>query len=142
MDLDFLAKMTNGFSGADLTEICQRACKLAIRESIESEIRRERERQTNPSAMVGDAPGPLLPGPPLKFCLSHTFIHFCRRWRRTTPSPKSGRITLKRRCVLPAAPSATTTFANTRCLHRRCSRAEASAVSGAFFSFCSCQNLS
>lgn len=53
MDLDFLAKMTNGFSGADLTEICQRACKLAIRESIENEIRRERERQTNPSAMVG-----------------------------------------------------------------------------------------
>ena len=52
MDLDFLAKMTNGFSGADLTEICQRACKLAIRESIENEIRRERERQTNPSAMV------------------------------------------------------------------------------------------
>ncbi|XP_009465530.1 PREDICTED: LOW QUALITY PROTEIN: transitional endoplasmic reticulum ATPase {ECO:0000250/UniProtKB:P23787}-like, partial [Nipponia nippon] len=51
VDLDFLAKMTNGFSGADLTEICQRACKLAIRESIESEIRRERERQTNPSAM-------------------------------------------------------------------------------------------
>nr|XP_014348516.1 PREDICTED: transitional endoplasmic reticulum ATPase [Latimeria chalumnae] len=51
VDLDFLAKMTNGFSGADLTEICQRACKLAIRESIENEIRRERERQTNPSAM-------------------------------------------------------------------------------------------
>lgn len=50
--MEFLAKMTNGFSGADLTEICQRACKLAIRESIESEIRRERERQTNPSAMV------------------------------------------------------------------------------------------
>uniref|UniRef100_A0AAQ5ZDM7 Transitional endoplasmic reticulum ATPase n=1 Tax=Amphiprion ocellaris TaxID=80972 RepID=A0AAQ5ZDM7_AMPOC len=49
VDLDFLAKMTNGFSGADLTEICQRACKLAIRESIENEIRRERERQTNPS---------------------------------------------------------------------------------------------
>ncbi|VTJ87286.1 Hypothetical predicted protein [Marmota monax] len=39
VDLEFLAKMTNGFSGADLTEICQRACKLAIRESIESEIR-------------------------------------------------------------------------------------------------------
>lgn len=58
MDLDFLAKMTNGFSGADLTEICQRACKLAIRESIESEIRRERERQTNPSAMVGGASSP------------------------------------------------------------------------------------
>lgn len=35
---------------------------------------------------------------------------------------------------MPVAPSATTTSANTRCLHRRCSRAEASAVSGTFFS--------
>lgn len=43
VDLDFLAKTTHGFSGADLTEICQRACKLAIRESIEKDIRRERE---------------------------------------------------------------------------------------------------
>ena len=48
MDLDYLAKTTHGFSGADLTEICQRACKLAIREAIESEIRRERERADNP----------------------------------------------------------------------------------------------
>lgn len=43
VDLDFLAKTTHGFSGADLTEICQRACKLAIRESIEKDITRERE---------------------------------------------------------------------------------------------------
>ncbi|CAP23560.2 Protein CBG03070 [Caenorhabditis briggsae] len=45
LDLTFLAKNTVGFSGADLTEICQRACKLAIRESIEKEIRIEKERQ-------------------------------------------------------------------------------------------------
>lgn len=37
--------MTQGFSGADLTEICQRACKLAIRQAIEAEINRERARQ-------------------------------------------------------------------------------------------------
>merc|ERR1719468_351846 len=43
VDIDFLAKTTHGFSGADLTEICQRACKLAIRESIEKDINRERE---------------------------------------------------------------------------------------------------
>uniref|UniRef100_A0A671MNM6 Transitional endoplasmic reticulum ATPase n=1 Tax=Sinocyclocheilus anshuiensis TaxID=1608454 RepID=A0A671MNM6_9TELE len=59
VDLDYLAKMTNGFSGADLTEICQRACKLAIRESIENEIRRERERQTNPSAMEVEEDDPV-----------------------------------------------------------------------------------
>ena len=44
VDLQYLAKVTHGFSGADLTEICQRACKTAIRESIEQEIKRERER--------------------------------------------------------------------------------------------------
>lgn len=36
-----------GFSGADLTEICQRACKLAIRQAIETEIRREKQRTDN-----------------------------------------------------------------------------------------------
>lgn len=29
--------MTEGFSGADLSEICQRACKMAVRDSIEAE---------------------------------------------------------------------------------------------------------
>jgi transitional endoplasmic reticulum ATPase len=43
VDLSFLAKMTHGFSGADLTEICQRSAKLAIRESIEADIRAKRE---------------------------------------------------------------------------------------------------
>jgi transitional endoplasmic reticulum ATPase len=45
VDLMFLAKSTVGFSGADLTEICQRACKLAIRESIEKEINIEKDKQ-------------------------------------------------------------------------------------------------
>ncbi|KZV78251.1 AAA-domain-containing protein [Exidia glandulosa HHB12029] len=44
VDLTFLAKNTHGFSSADLTEICQRASKLAIRESIEADIRRQREK--------------------------------------------------------------------------------------------------
>jgi transitional endoplasmic reticulum ATPase len=54
VDLEYLAKVTHGFSGADLTEICQRACKLAIRESIEQEIRRERERDANPDGAEMD----------------------------------------------------------------------------------------
>ena len=29
VDVDLLVKYTNGFSGADITEICQRACKCA-----------------------------------------------------------------------------------------------------------------
>eukprot|EP00092_Neocalanus_flemingeri_P039121 GFUD01042583.1.p1 GENE.GFUD01042583.1~~GFUD01042583.1.p1 ORF type:complete len:275 (-),score=88.52 GFUD01042583.1:72-836(-) len=44
VDKAYLAKMTRGFSGADLTEICQRACKLAIRESIDADIKREKEK--------------------------------------------------------------------------------------------------
>ncbi|PWN43301.1 putative CDC48-microsomal protein of CDC48/PAS1/SEC18 family of ATPase [Ceraceosorus guamensis] len=45
VDLNYLAKHTHGFSGADLAEICQRAAKLAIRQSIEADIRQARERE-------------------------------------------------------------------------------------------------
>ena len=56
VDLTFLAKNTHGFSGADLTEICQRAAKLAIRESIEADIRRAREkREAGDEKMEEDA---------------------------------------------------------------------------------------
>jgi len=34
ISLDELAERTEGFSGADITEVCQRACKLAIRQHI------------------------------------------------------------------------------------------------------------
>jgi len=60
VDMNLLASVTKGFSGADLTEICQRACKLAIRESIEKEINREKERQRNgQTAMDSDEPDPV-----------------------------------------------------------------------------------
>lgn len=45
VDLNFLARNTHGFSGADLTEICQRAAKLAIRQSIEADMQKFRERK-------------------------------------------------------------------------------------------------
>lgn len=35
VNLADLARHTAGFSGADITEICQRACKYAIRDNIE-----------------------------------------------------------------------------------------------------------
>ena len=37
VDLQHIASVTKGYSGADLTEICQRAVKLAIRELIQQE---------------------------------------------------------------------------------------------------------
>lgn len=45
VDLDFLADKTDKFTGADLTEICQRAAKLAIRENIEADIQRIKQRE-------------------------------------------------------------------------------------------------
>merc|ERR1711981_1348569 len=54
VDLNYMAKVTKGFSGADLTEICQRAVKLAIRENIEQDIKRERARQAAGGAMEVD----------------------------------------------------------------------------------------
>lgn len=60
VDLNYMAKVTQGFSGADLTEICQRACKLAIRQAIEAEIRREKEReQKQNSSMETDEEDPV-----------------------------------------------------------------------------------
>jgi len=42
VDLNYIAMHTDKFTGADLTEICQRAAKLAIRESIARESERTR----------------------------------------------------------------------------------------------------
>jgi len=54
VDLNYLARVAKGFSGADLTEICQRACKLAIRENIDAEIKKEKERQAKGASMDVD----------------------------------------------------------------------------------------
>jgi transitional endoplasmic reticulum ATPase len=45
VDLQYLASQTEKFTGADLTEICQRAAKLAIREDIMRNIERENIRK-------------------------------------------------------------------------------------------------
>lgn len=50
ISLDFLAKSTHGFSGADLAEICQRAAKLAIRASIDADMTKERQRREREEA--------------------------------------------------------------------------------------------
>ena len=43
VDLVFLAKITHGFSGADLAFICQCAAKLAIHEAIGADIHKSCE---------------------------------------------------------------------------------------------------
>mmetsp|Transcript_12626 Transcript_12626/g.18965 ORF Transcript_12626/g.18965 Transcript_12626/m.18965 type:complete len:959 (+) Transcript_12626:31-2907(+) len=43
VDMEQLARATEGFSGADITEICQRAAKNAIRESIAAGVERAKK---------------------------------------------------------------------------------------------------
>lgn len=57
-------------------------------------------------------------------------ILFVCRTKTLIRSQRSGGITLRRRWDLRAAPSVTTTSANTRCLLKLCSRAEGSETSG------------
>jgi len=59
--LPYLAKTLHGFSGADITEIAQKAAKMAIRESIEKEIEMEKERAAAgaDASMDEDAPDPV-----------------------------------------------------------------------------------
>merc|ERR1719329_533529 len=45
VDLQYLAAQTEKFTGADLTEICQRAAKLAVREDIMRSMEREKIRE-------------------------------------------------------------------------------------------------
>merc|ERR1719215_2190601 len=61
VDLEFMARTVHGFSGADLTEICQRAAKLAIREEIEQEKERAANAEANPNAMETDEMPDLVP---------------------------------------------------------------------------------
>jgi transitional endoplasmic reticulum ATPase len=58
VDMAYMAKVLTGFSGADLTEICQRACKMAIRELIQKEVSAQRERQDG-DAMEADEEDPV-----------------------------------------------------------------------------------
>jgi transitional endoplasmic reticulum ATPase len=52
VDLTILAKVLRGVSGASIAEMCRRAAKLAIRESIENEQKMERLKQGNDSNAI------------------------------------------------------------------------------------------
>ncbi|CAO1618795.1 unnamed protein product [Sympodiomycopsis kandeliae] len=53
VDLNYLSRHLSGFSGADISEICQRAAKLAIRESIAKEAERVRAQAQKEAAAGG-----------------------------------------------------------------------------------------
>lgn len=75
VDIEFIAKRTPGFSGADLTEICQRACKLAIRESIEKGL----EAARNQSQMDTEGAEPVDPVPFIRGDHFEEAMKFARR---------------------------------------------------------------
>jgi transitional endoplasmic reticulum ATPase len=65
VDLEFIAKNTHGFSGADLGFIAQRAAKLAIKESITKDIDRRKAQEAASEDVMdedddGDDPVPEL----------------------------------------------------------------------------------
>ena len=49
IELNFMADLTEGFSGADLYELSQRASKAAVREAIEAEARIKAARELDPN---------------------------------------------------------------------------------------------
>lgn len=59
VSLQKLATALEGYSGADITEICQRACKLAIREAIFKEQEAEKRKLENPNAMDEEEEDPV-----------------------------------------------------------------------------------
>ncbi|KAL0231922.1 hypothetical protein PCE1_002919 [Barthelona sp. PCE] len=55
VNLRDIAEVTDGYSGADLTEICQRASKMAARAHIEDKIRQRREAEMNGEEYMEEA---------------------------------------------------------------------------------------
>ena len=79
VDLSYLAAQTDKFTGADLTEICQSACKLAIREEIERDIEHQRMKDEAGEEMEeDDEEEDLMPE-----ILSKHFEHAVRNARRS-----------------------------------------------------------
>lgn len=59
VDINYLADLTDGFSGADLAELMGRASKAAVRESIEAEARIKAARELDPNFGAGIASDPV-----------------------------------------------------------------------------------
>jgi transitional endoplasmic reticulum ATPase len=59
VDLALMAKATEGFSGADITEICQRSAKNAIRESVAAGVERARAIASGESSADDDYEDPV-----------------------------------------------------------------------------------
>lgn len=79
---ELLAEVTDGFSGADITEICQRAAKNAIKESITGEI--ERQRRVDAGEMTQQE-ADALPDPVPEITRAHFEDSMSKARRSVTP---------------------------------------------------------
>lgn len=134
VDLTFLAKNTHGFSGADLTEICQRAAKLAIRASIEADMKKERERKEKAAAAGEDEAAAKTddddmevieeeddPVPEITIEHFEEAMRFARRSVSGACFPFLSSSSLARELTSISPLSQTRTFVATSCLRRTCS---------------------
>jgi transitional endoplasmic reticulum ATPase len=82
ISMDELADVTDGFSGADITEICQRAAKNAIRDSITAGI--ERQKRVEAGELTQEE-ADLLPDPVPYITASHFEASMSKARRSVTP---------------------------------------------------------
>lgn len=71
--LDFVAKTIEGFSGADIKELCNQTCKCAIKEAIEFEEQKKALMKERPGedVVMSDDPVPMLTKRHFEWGLAH-----------------------------------------------------------------------
>lgn len=82
VDLHAIARATDGYSGADLTEICQKAVRMAIRTAIDLFLREKKRREDS-----GDVPANMSDYDPVPFVLEEHF-QFALRDSRKSVKPQ------------------------------------------------------
>ena len=101
--MQFLAENTHGYSGADLTEICQRAVKLAIRETIERDMAKVREVSVGSVPKALNVPSRSVRGEKELLKQKQMVRRFLRIWKKMTEKRSnrtSERNILKRQCSM------------------------------------------
>ena len=71
--LEFIAKLTEGFSGADMKELCNQVCKSAIKEAIQFEEEKKALQKERPGqdVVMSDDPVPMLMRRHFEYGLAH-----------------------------------------------------------------------
>jgi len=73
INLEFIGDLSDGFSGADMKELCNQVCKAAINEAIEAEVQKARLLKDKPDLDIemGEDPVPMITKRHFEFGLEH-----------------------------------------------------------------------